>query len=58
MIDPKRSSVSWRPVQIAHLREESATVSHGLAGGERFVALGANLLHDGEPVRIERGAAQ
>jgi len=58
VIDPRRSSVSWRPVKIAHLGEETATVSQGLAGGERFVALGAHLLHGGERVRIEGGTAQ
>ena len=58
VIDPQRSSVRWRPVKIAQLGEETATLSQGLAGGERFVALGANLLHDGERVRIERGAIQ
>jgi RND family efflux transporter MFP subunit len=58
VIDPRRSSVSWRPVRISRLGEETATVSQGLAGGERFVALGANLLYQGERVRIERGAGQ
>lgn len=47
--DPK---VSWRPVKLAALGEESATVSAGLRPGERFVALGAHMLHPGQAVRI------
>lgn len=44
--------VTWRPVRIAALGEESATISGGLKPGERFVAMGAQMLHEGQPVRI------
>jgi RND family efflux transporter MFP subunit len=44
--------VSWRPVRLARVGEETAAVSAGLRRGERFVALGAHLLHQGQAVRI------
>jgi RND family efflux transporter MFP subunit len=44
--------VSWRPVQIVRIGEEAATVGGGLHPGERFVSLGAHLLHSGETVRV------
>lgn len=48
----KQPSVTWRPVRIAALGEETATITSGLKAGERIVAMGAQLLHDGEPVRV------
>ncbi|WP_233237046.1 efflux RND transporter periplasmic adaptor subunit [Bordetella sp. LUAb4] len=47
--DPAK--VTWRAVQVSTLGEETATVSAGLSPGDRFVALGAHLLHEGEQVR-------
>ncbi len=44
--------VTWRAVQIAGLGDEAATLSGGLRAGERFVALGAHELHQGEAVRV------
>ena len=46
------SAVSWRPVQLGAIGDESAVVTGGLRPGERFVALGAHLLHQGQRVRI------
>jgi RND family efflux transporter MFP subunit len=43
--------VAWRPVRLAGLGDETATITAGLKPGERFVALGAHLLHQGEAVR-------
>ena len=48
-------NVRWRPVRIASLGQETATISAGLAKGERYVTLGAHLLHDGQAVRVEAG---
>jgi RND family efflux transporter MFP subunit len=45
-------TVAWRPVTLASVGEESATLSSGLRGGERIVALGAHLLSEDQPVRI------
>jgi RND family efflux transporter MFP subunit len=44
--------VSWRPVKLSAIGEEAAVVTAGLRPGERFVALGAHMLHQGQPVRI------
>lgn len=43
-------TVHWSPVTVASLGEEMATVTGGIAPGQRFVALGAHVLHEGEPV--------
>lgn len=44
--------VTWRPVRIAALGEETASISGGLKPGDRFVAMGAHMLHEGQPVRV------
>jgi RND family efflux transporter MFP subunit len=44
--------VQWRAVRIARVGEEAATITGGLHPGDRFVALGAHLLHPGEMVRV------
>ncbi len=44
--------VAFRPVQIQSLGEETARIAAGLRPGERVVAMGAHLLHQGQPVRI------
>ncbi|WP_084183127.1 efflux RND transporter periplasmic adaptor subunit [Nevskia soli] len=46
------SRVSWRPVTLAAVGTETATLSSGLGRGDRFVTLGAHLLHEGDSVRI------
>jgi len=51
VIGGARPQVHWRPVRLAGLGEETATISGGLRQGERFVALGAHLLHEGQAVR-------
>jgi len=59
VVDPHSSSVSLRAVQVRRLAKEIAVVS-GVESGERIVALGAHLLHQGERVRLvdDRGASQ
>jgi RND family efflux transporter MFP subunit len=59
VVDPHSSSVSMRAVQVRRLAEETAVVS-GVKSGERIVALGAHLLHQGERVRLadDREAVQ
>jgi len=59
VVDPDSSSVSLRAVQVRRLAKEIAFVS-GVESGERIVALGAHLLHQGERVRLvdDRGATQ
>ena len=53
-----QSRVSWRPVTLATVGEDTAVVAAGLQPGERFVALGAHMLHQGEPVRIFAGGVR
>ena len=50
VLDPATSSVSFRTVQVRRLAAEAAIVD-GVRSGERVVALGAHLLHQGERVR-------
>jgi RND family efflux transporter MFP subunit len=58
VVAPGAATVQWRPVRVAALSAETATISSGLNGGERFVALGAQMLHQGQRVRVQAGAAQ
>ncbi|PQV47646.1 efflux RND transporter periplasmic adaptor subunit [Paraburkholderia sp. BL21I4N1] len=44
--------VSWHKVRVVALSNETATVTGDLHEGERVVALGAQLIHDGEKVRL------
>lgn len=51
--------VRWRPVRIASLGAESAVLADGLRPGERFVSLGAHMLHEGERIRVaQQGSAR
>src|SRR5574337_1250714 len=59
LIEGETPQVAWRPVQVAGLSGEAASVVGNLKGGDRIVALGAHLLHEGEQVRLaESEAAQ
>src|SRR5450830_1397365 len=49
--------VTWRPVQVRAIGDESVRVTGALKPGEQVVALGAHLLHEGEAVRVADGAA-
>jgi RND family efflux transporter MFP subunit len=51
VVDAQSSSLSFRAVRVRRLAEETAIVT-GVNSGERIVALGANLLHEGERVHI------
>jgi RND family efflux transporter MFP subunit len=52
VFDEKSSTVAFRPVRIDQIGAETAILSSGVSVGERIVALGAHLLHDGQHVRI------
>ncbi|MGK2908974.1 MAG: efflux RND transporter periplasmic adaptor subunit [Sphingobium sp.] len=45
-------TVTWRPVRIAALSEETATISAGLKSTDRIVAMGAHMLREGQSVRV------
>jgi RND family efflux transporter MFP subunit len=56
-----QSMVTWHPVRLGAISAETATVTAGLNAGDRFVALGAQMLHEGQTVRIAeavRGTTQ
>jgi len=46
------STVHFTPVKVASLGQEYALLSEGLREGQRIVALGAHLLHEGDAVRL------
>ncbi|WP_250626745.1 efflux RND transporter periplasmic adaptor subunit [Pinirhizobacter soli] len=52
VIDGEPAKVSWRPVVLRHLDDDSARIAGQLKQGDRVVALGAHLLREGEPVRL------
>src|SRR5688572_11209975 len=52
LVEGETPRVTWRAVQIAGLSGEAASVVGNLEAGDRVVALGAHLLHEGEHVRL------
>lgn len=52
LVSAGTQTVSWKAVTLRGVGDESAAVSAGLAPGDRFVALGAHQLHEGEKVRL------
>jgi multidrug efflux pump subunit AcrA (membrane-fusion protein) len=46
------AKVTWRPVKVQRIADDSARVEGQLKQGDRVVALGAHLLREGEPVRL------
>ena len=59
LVEGETPRVTWRAVQIAGLSSEAASVVGNLEAGDRVVALGAHLLHEGETVRLmERETAR
>lgn len=52
LVEGETPRVTWRAVQIAGLSSEAASVVGNLEAGDRVVALGAHLLHEGQHVRL------
>jgi len=48
------AKVTWRKVDVLALGDDTASVTGQLKPGERVVALGAHLLHEGDAVRVDR----
>ena len=46
------AKVAWRPVQVLGLSDDTVQVAGDLKVGEQIVALGAQLLREGEEVRV------
>src|SRR5690242_12240272 len=57
LVEGETPQVTWRAVQIVRLGDEAALVVGDFKPGDRVVALGAHLLHEGEPVRLRGEAA-
>jgi RND family efflux transporter MFP subunit len=57
LVEGEAPRVTWRAVQIARLSDEAASVVGNLKAGDRVVALGAHLLHEGAHVRLGGAAA-
>jgi RND family efflux transporter MFP subunit len=57
VIQGEPAKVSWRPVTVQRLGDDSARITGALKQGERVVALGTHLLREGEPVRVAGEAA-
>src|SRR6184192_990446 len=55
-VEGETPRVTWRAVQVTGLGDEAAAVIGELEPGDRIVALGADLLHEGESVRLAEGA--
>ncbi|WP_180736949.1 efflux RND transporter periplasmic adaptor subunit [Paraburkholderia sp. PGU19] len=52
VVNGEPATVAWRPVTVEHLDEDSARVSGALKQGDRVIALGAQLLREGEQIRV------
>ncbi|MBT2337148.1 efflux RND transporter periplasmic adaptor subunit [Variovorax paradoxus] len=59
VISGEPAKVNWRAVVVEHLDDDAARIAGQLKQGDRIVALGAHLLHEGEQVRVagQAGAA-
>jgi RND family efflux transporter MFP subunit len=57
LVEGEAPRVTWRAVQVVGLSDEAASVVGDLEAGDRVVALGAHLLHEGERVRLAGGKA-
>jgi RND family efflux transporter MFP subunit len=51
IVDGEPAKVTWRPVAIQQMDDDSARVAGSIRQGDRIVALGAHLLREGESVR-------
>src|SRR3954466_8404336 len=52
LVEGESPQVTWRAVQVSALSTEAASVVGDFNPGDRVVALGAQLLHEGEHVRL------
>ncbi len=56
VVNRDASTVSFRPVKVIRLGEESTYLDAGIQPGEEIVALGAHLLTEGQHVRVAEKA--
>lgn len=50
--------VAWRPVTVLGISDDAARVHGDLKPGDQIVSLGAQLLHEGQPVRLSNTDAR
>ncbi len=56
VVDPATSTVRSQPIETGALLDDAVVVTRGLAGGETIVTAGANLLREGQKVRVTDAA--
>jgi RND family efflux transporter MFP subunit len=54
----KPTHVTWRPVRVLGLSDDTARVEGDIKAGDQVVSLGAQLLHEGEQVRLATSDSQ
>lgn len=52
IIQGEPAKVSWRPVKVQRLGDDSAYIAGQFKQGDRIVALGTHLLREGEQIRV------
>jgi RND family efflux transporter MFP subunit len=52
VIEGEPAHVTWRPVTVQSLGDDVARIAGNLNIDDRIIALGAHLLHEGQPVRL------
>jgi hypothetical protein len=52
------AQVTWRRVDVLGIGDDTARVRGNIKAGDRVVALGAHLLHDGDKVRVDAAPRQ
>jgi RND family efflux transporter MFP subunit len=55
VIEGETPRVTWRAVRLAGLSDDVVSIAGNVKAGDRVVALGAHLLHEGEHVRVTAG---
>jgi RND family efflux transporter MFP subunit len=58
LITGSPAKVRWRPVSVHGVGDDTANVDGRVKAGDRIVALGAHLLHEGQAVRLGGSAAR
>jgi RND family efflux transporter MFP subunit len=54
----RAARVTWRPIKVHRIDDETVSVSEGLKQGERVVSLGAHVLYEGQEVRLAEASGR
>jgi multidrug efflux pump subunit AcrA (membrane-fusion protein) len=52
VVDPKTSSVAFRPIEVGRFDSATVALASGLEPGEVVVTAGVQALHPGQKVRL------